>query len=228
MGISLGDVVTIFSGPVGILQKRLGSSGSGSFSGLPPILLGRLTGMDVQGEQILGTYLYGGGEDKVAEDPAWTEYMMAHPVLQGTLLIRLRDIVTPIANRKTPGTYNIYERFHFEFPENSGFSGYALLHGSNRNAGDFLMAGSAELCEANDRADGAYDIAMDLRYTFNDIVDPNGDYMMDVIRSTVAILVTVGLASDYRLSINWVSKCKAKVRPGQPIVFSGYPFDRTK
>jgi hypothetical protein len=228
MGISFGDLITVFSGPVGLLQRRFGG-GSGSLSGLPPIVLGKLNGMDVQGEQILGTYLYGGGETQnVYDDPDWSEYMMAHPVLQGTLINRVRDVVTSIASRKKPDTYPIGDKFHFAFPENNNFSGYALLHGSNAKVGDFLMAGTAEVTEAKDQGNGAYDIELNLRFIFNDIVDPNGDYFMDRVRSIAAILVTVGLASDYRLSIHWGSKCLAKVRPGKDIVYSGYPFDRTK
>jgi hypothetical protein len=50
----------------------------GALSVLPPIALGVLNGMDVQGEMILGTWLYGGGVDHDIEDPLWTDYMMAH------------------------------------------------------------------------------------------------------------------------------------------------------
>ncbi len=179
--------------------------------------------MDDQGEQILGTYLYGGGIDHDVEDPMWTEYMEAHPVLRGTLLNRLKDIVTKIANLKKPGRYPISDRFPFAFPENSGFSGYALLHGTKKNVGDFLMAGFAEVGEADDHADGANDIEMDLRFVFNDIVNPNKNYVSDQIRNIAAFEATLGQATSYRLSINWGSNCLAKVRPGQEINLFGYP-----
>jgi hypothetical protein len=41
------------------------------------------------------------------------------------------------------------------------------------------MTGTAEVQEAYDLAAGGYDIELDLRFRFNDIVDPNGNYTMD-------------------------------------------------
>jgi hypothetical protein len=179
--------------------------------------------MDEQGEAILGTWLYGGGEAHDIETDSWTRYMMRHESLRQQILNKLMLAVDKIAERKTLGRFTVSERFHAEFPENSGFSGYALLHGTNRTVGDFLLSGWAEVQEANVPKDGNFDIEMDLRFTWNDIVDPNAKYAMDTIRSTLAKIVTFGQAKDYRLSINWGSSCLAEVRKGQRTVFSGYP-----
>jgi hypothetical protein len=197
----------------------------GSLSGLPPIVLGVLAGMDKQGETILGTWLYGGGVDHDVEDPSWTAYMMEHKSLRLQILARLMPAVKKIADLKKLGRFPIAERFHAEFPENSGFSGYALLHGSNKDVGDFLLAGFAEVQEAVDPAEGDYDIELELRFVFNDIVDPNGKYVMDRIRSIVAHFFTVLQPRSYRLSINWSSSCLAEVRKDKGIFFSGYPSE---
>jgi hypothetical protein len=200
----------------------------GSLSGLPPIVLGVLAGMDKQGETILGTWLYGGGVDHDVEDPSWTAYMMEHKSLRLQILARLMPAVKKIADLKKLGRFPIAERFHAEFPENSGFSGYALLHGSNKDVGDFLLAGFAEVQEAVDPAEGDYDIELELRFVFNDIVDPNGKYVMDRIRSIVAHFFTVLQPRNYRLSINWSSSCLAEVRKDKEIFFSGYPSEHPR
>lgn len=194
----------------------------GSLSGLPPIVLGLLTGMDSQGEEILGTWLYGDGGKYVVEDESWTAYMTAHVGLRGQLFAKLAPAVRKIVDLKKLGRFPIAERFHAEFSENSGFSGYALLHGTNLEAGDFVMAGFAEVQEAVDPVEGDYDIEMDLRFSFNDIVDPNGTYWMDTVRSIAAKIVTVNSPKNYKLSISWSSSCLAEVRKGR-VFFSGYP-----
>ena len=118
--------------------------------------------------------------------------MMAHKSLGGQILTRLRPAVQRIADRKQLGRFPIVERFHAEFPDNNGFSGYALLHGSDKTVGDFLLTGFAEVPQAVDPSDGDFDIDLDLTFVFNDIVNPNGKYVMDKLRAAVAIAFTQG------------------------------------
>jgi hypothetical protein len=205
-------------GAPGLVQRQLDS--------LPPILLGLAAGMDTPGEYILGTYLYGGGAPHdVYDDPMWTAYMKDHEALRGQIYARLIMAVKTIADGGIKGRFPIVERFHAEFPENRGLSGYELLHGSNRDAGDFQLIGWADVADAYEPADGDYDIDLDLRYVFNDIVDPNKNYLSDRIRAVVADAVTLGQPRSYRLSIHWGSYCLAEVRQGG-IEFYGYPSGR--
>jgi hypothetical protein len=136
--------------------------------------------------------------------------------------------VKEIASRKKKGQFPIAETFHAVFAENSGFSGYALLHGSNKDVGDFTLTGFAEVQDAVDPAEGDYDIELDLRFVFNDIVDPNPNYWMDRIRNSIGNVFTLWQPRAYRLSIHWSSSCLAEVRAGKPIEFSGYPSDRPR
>jgi hypothetical protein len=201
----------------------------GSLSGLPPIVFGVLMGMDKAGELILGTWLYGGGEDHdIVDDPFWTDYMMAHKDMRRQIRDRLRPVLFKILEGKKLGKFPIRERFHAEFPENSDSSGYALLHGSNGTVGDFLITGTAHIQEANDPAEGDYDIELDLRFRFNDIVDPNGNYIMDKIRSTIAKVVTIGRAKNYRLSITWGARGLVEFRKAHGLSFWGYPSDHRR
>ncbi len=186
--------------------------------------------MDHAGEQILGAWLYGGGEDRdIVDDPYWTAYMMAHKDMRRQIRDRLLPALWKILDLKKLGIFPISERFHAEFPENSGYSGYALLHGSNKAVGDFLMTGTADVREPYDLAEGGYDIELDLRFRFNDKVDPNSNYLMDQIRSVIANVVSFGRAEDYRLSINWGSSCLAEYRKHEgrssSLFLTGYPTD---
>jgi len=206
------------------IPQHINSYKPGSFSGLPPIVLGALTGMDVQGEMILGTWLYGGGVNHdVFDDPLWSNYMMDNRTLAGQILINLRPVVQKLVDQKKLGRFPLSERFHAVFPENSGMSGYALLHGSNNTVGDFLITGFAEVEEAIDPADGNYDIDLDLTLVFNDIVDPNGNYWTDTVKSAIAKVFTPNSSRNYRLSIGWRSKCLVEVRKGKGITYYGYP-----
>jgi hypothetical protein len=185
--------------------------------------------MDNWGEMILGTWLYGDGHSHdIVDDPWWTDYMKAHVGLKQQILNELGPLVTEFANRKKMGRFPIAHTFHAEFPENSDFSGYALLHGSNKEVGDFKLLGWADVGEANEPGLGAYDIELELRFVFNDIVDPNGNYSSDRIRSRLANFLLLGKPRSYRLSISWGSSCLAEVRPGQPIQFFGYPSHMEK
>jgi hypothetical protein len=200
-------------------------------------LLGLLTGMDDEGEYILGTYLYGGGKPVTIFDvPMWTTYMKQNEGLRrqifGRLILVVKDILITVPRDikagKKKDRYPISDTFHAECPENSGFSGYALLHGTNKTVGDFRLTGWADVQDAVDPADGAFDIDLDRRFAFNDIVDPNENYRMDTIRSVFATVLTAGRAKSYRISISWGSSCLAEIRPGKPTVFSGYPSDLTR
>jgi hypothetical protein len=203
----------------------LSSDSRGSWSGLLPIVLGALTGMDKQGETILGTYLYGGGVDHEIYDDEWSAYMKAHKNLSLQYLVALKGALDEILAKKTLGRFPLFRRFHAEFPENSGFSGYALLHGSNSQVGDATISGWAEVRESYDPKGGDYDVDLDLFCAFHDIVDPNGNYLMDKIRATMADIFTLGSPRKYKLSIYWSSKCLAEVRQGA-VYFYGYPSQR--
>lgn len=195
-----------------------------SLSGLPPIVLGVLAGMDVQGETILGTWLYGGRvAHDIFDDPLWSNYMMADPTLAGQILVNLRPAVQKLVDGKKIGRFPLAERFHAQFAKNSGMSGYALLHGTNSAVGDFLITGFAEVSKAYDPVDGDYDIELDLTLVFNDIVDPNKNYWTDIVKSAIATLVTPNSSGNYRLSIGWTTKCLVEVRKRTELTFYGYP-----
>ena len=206
------------------ISKHTNSYKPSRLSSLPPIVLGALAGMDVQGETILGSWLYGGGVNHdIFDDPIWSKYMTADPTLAGQILSNLIPAVQKLVDGKKIGRFPLAERFHAQFAKNSGMSGYALLDGTNSTVGDFLVTGFAEVWEAYDPVDGDYDIELDLTLVFNDIVDPNKNYWTDVVRSTIAKLATPNSSGNYRLSIGWRTNCLVEVRKKTQLNFYGYP-----
>lgn len=201
---------------------------AGEWSGLPPIVFGALKGMDKHGELILGTYLSGGGqriaidERSTNEPPFWANYMMKHQDLRNQCFGKLVPVINEIINKKQFGKFPVGLRFHAEFPENSDYSGYALLHGSNKDVGDFQIGGIAEVGHAIDPKEGDFDIEIEFNYEFNDIVDPNPSYWTDIAKNAVAKFFTLGKAKAYRLSIAWHADMLIEVRQGRPTWY-GYP-----
>jgi hypothetical protein len=127
--------------------------------------------MDDEGEYILGTYLYGGGKPVTIFDvPMWTTYMKQNEGLRrqifGRLILVVKDILITVPRHikagKKKDRYPISDTFHAECPENSGFSGYALLHGTNKTVGDFRLTGWADVQDAVDPADGVFLISISI------------------------------------------------------------------
>jgi hypothetical protein len=197
--------------------------------GMFSVAFGGITDVDPRGEQILWWYLAGDGEARnIYDDAIWTDYMKANEGLRRQVFAKLQPVVEDVAARKKEGRVAIGEQFHAECPENSGWTGYALLHGTDRTVGDFRLVGWAEVEDAVDPAHDAYDIELDLRFVFNDVVNVNAKYWTDKVKNGIAEFISLGGAESYNISISWPSSCLAEVRPGQPIFYSGYPSDKIR
>jgi hypothetical protein len=189
----------------------------------------KIAGMDDAGEIILGTYLNGDGSPvSVFDDPFWNGYMMRHRNLRGQIYSQLTSAVEKLVadlecRKDSPARIPLSVRFHAEFPENSNKTGYALMHGSNRDVGDFLIVGWAE--PGKRASDGSYRMNLDMSYVWNDIIDPNGNYTMDKIQSGIATVVMLGKNKSYHLHIGWRADAVVDVLPNRSPIMSGYPTD---
>ena len=187
----------------------------------------KIAGMDDAGEIILGTYLNGDGSPvSVRNDPFWNAYMMRHKSLRGQIYVQLASAVEKLVadfecRQNSPARIPLFVRFHAEFPENSDKTGYALMHGTNRDVGDFFIVGWAE--PGKRASDGSYRIKLDMSYVWNDIIDPNGKYTMDKIQSAIATVVMLGKNKSYRLDIGWRADAVVDVLPNRSRIISGYP-----
>jgi len=96
--------------------------------------------------------------------------------------------------------------FHAEVgSETGGYrTGYAQLHGSNRDAGDFEIEGTVQMGRVGSKLEFTF---RNNQMTFNDIVDPNFKWRSDVAFATLARNIkaaTGGLPpKNFRLHIRW-------------------------
>jgi hypothetical protein len=175
------------------------------------------------GRQIFDTWFEGQAEeDVILDDDRWAKYMDSEP--------RLHDQIT-IAFRKeadaTAAFIEVYEgkygglfaiRFHAEVGSAGGGygSGYQLLHGSNKKAGDFTINGSV----SGTRDGDGYLITFDnIEYAFHDIVDPLTSNSLDT--ELAKVMYNAGMClngrapKEFRVHIKWSSKAPIIMRvPG--------------
>lgn len=143
---------------------------------------------------------------------------------------------------KNDGRYPVSHRFQFAFEHGGQFTGYQQLHGTNSHVGGFHVVGWGEVVhfrerlealvpnpnpflppKREDRGPGAR-VDFELSFVFNDMVDPNPDYVMDMLRGMASEFVTLGGAESYRLSIGWRSRCSVWLTPsGGRRISGGYP-----
>ena len=138
--------------------------------------------------------------------------------LRGQIYVQLASAVDKVVadlecRKDSRNRIPFSSRFHAEFPENSDKTGYALMHGTNRDVGDFYIVGWAEPGEQ--ASDGSYRIKLDMTYVWNDIIDPNGNYIMDKIQSGIATVVMLGKNKNYRLDIGWRADAVVDVLPNR-------------
>lgn len=178
---------------------------------------------DWAGRELLERYLTGGDDLTMENDPEWTAYMQANPIL--------RDKLNVMVQKKALSLYDqyhsddvVFQTFNdtgaMEIENGESISGYQYLHGTNADAGGFNFRGSAEIT----RVEGGYEVHIPATYTWNDIIDPNSQYRSDQIKSTIAEIVTLGRADGYELHLSWSSDATVRLdEHGNVVSVKGYP-----
>ncbi|MEZ5406029.1 MAG: RHS repeat-associated core domain-containing protein [Verrucomicrobiia bacterium] len=170
---------------------------------------GGFLGFDERGEEILDHWLNGSGETMVRNNGNWRSYMMDNDLLRRQIVAQLqRDANT----RNASGAVNI--QFNAEI-ENGYKTGYEMLHGTHHGEGAFQIHGIAIKSQ-----DGQ--IHYRLRYSWNDVIDPNPKYGMDSILS--GILGLIYDPEDYAIHIRWDALSDIIFSNGK-IIETGYPFE---
>lgn len=168
-------------------RRPQGGSGNGHFS------------YDWAGGAILERYLTGGGDWYIYSDERWTQYMQSNSMLTNDLLQRAQNTATSMYS---DGIYKVQinETFSMKMENGEGIVGYQYLHGTNANVGGFQRAGNAAMSLDGD---GGYTVTLQMKYTWNDIIDPNPKYSTDIIKSGFAELITLGRSDPYSIHISW-------------------------
>jgi hypothetical protein len=174
----------------------------------------------------------------------WADYMRAEEHLPAqiqtqltTLASRLRRLndadgtcegEIKLAGQK-PGilTGTFLWNFHAEVGTGGGnrlkygsyFVGYDLLHGSNKDAGDFTIEGQFTVKRAGPSASASTVTYDQWLYTFNDIADQNTKYESDISfarmsHNTRACMGLTRRPRGYRLHIKWKTESPVKTELG--------------
>lgn len=187
---------------------------------------------DWAGRAILDRYLSGGGDWTLDNDPTWRDYMMDNAENNTTeegLGNRSRElndqaIHDAIAHYEQTGetTMDHSQTTNAVLDNGEEIVGSQYLHGSNAEAGGFQYDATTTVTP---NGDGTYTVAVDPTYTFNDRIDPNGQYVTDRVKSTFAEIITLGQADPYDIHISWDEPNTAVVDgQGNPVSQSGWPY----
>jgi hypothetical protein len=117
-------------------------------------------------------------------------------------------------------TESFSAQLHADLENGESVTGYNFLNGTNNLVGDFQIAGSSIV---SPQADGTYRVVIDACYTWNDIMDPNGQYLTDRVESAGAEFFTRGVADPYDIHITWHAQTTLILDAGGRVVSrSGY------
>jgi hypothetical protein len=174
---------------------------------------------DWAGRAILERYLLGEGDWDIVDEPGWSEYMKASALLSMQLAEKLEQLIAIECANGVEGDFAIDQSFPAEIDNGEGIVGYQYLHGTHKDVGGFGIAVTGTIT----RTGNACAVSANVAYTWNDLIDPNGQYTSDIIKSTFAELITLGMATSYRLSITWNEPLTAQVDEAGTVTLSGYP-----
>jgi hypothetical protein len=168
---------------------------------------------DGQGRLILYRYGHPYSEGGVFyhNDGYWSTYLSRNDVLRG----QVRDIITDVArNAALNGGTSFDVRQNAEIA-NGYASGYEQLHGTEATVGDFHVDGVSSVVP---NAAGGYDVTVNARYTWNDVIDPNSIYGLDTVGSTIYP------GKAYDLHIGWDATTTVVLDSQRRVIgIRGYP-----
>lgn len=162
------------------------------------------------------------------DNPKWANYMRAEANLARHIDTQLSAYADSLAAEVAANNGRLSRPFKLTFHAEVGSStggyrtGYAVLHGSNKSAGDFQVTGNL-MATRLAPAQGVYTVTFNnLVFVFNDIVDANKKYASDVtglrLANNLARVLRVGPPRDYILRIKW--------SPVGPKVFQSGPYSK--
>jgi hypothetical protein len=165
---------------------------------------------DWAGREILERYLTGEGDWDI-DSEVWARYMQANGFLEEQVANELHDIAQPLTTAPDRTSVPFYRTFAAEVENGEGIIGYDYLHGTNARVGGFQMWGVSTVRQGvsvrnrNGTVGTGTSVTMTVTYRWNDMIDPNRQYSTDRWKSTIAAVISLGQAEDYRISISWTT-----------------------
>ena len=175
--------------------------------------------MDEYAVEIFDLWFSGKAPAEVVFDsPKWAAYMQADPGLSAQIDRHLTKFALKYRDEfflRSPGANPVVSNqlyrtsFHAEVGSASGGyrTGYAQLHGSNKDVGDFQMEGMFSMAPAPGSGSELEFTFTNNLQTFNDRVDPNFKYKPDAVFANLAKNLAAATGGpppkDYTLRIRW-------------------------
>lgn len=155
---------------------------------------------DIPGLMILMHYLYGGGTLIKEEDGYWADYMKRNIGFRD----KVRKQVYILGQELKKGDrIRVNKTFYageahgaIFFKDGERMVGYDYFHGPEYEAGGFVVQGYIEKA-----IDGS--TIYELKYTWNDNIDPEFMYTTDRYKAVIGNLVSFGQAKPYIIKILW-------------------------
>jgi len=178
--------------------------------------------MDEYAREIFDLWFNGKAADEVTFDnDKWADYMRAEERLTQQINDQLSVHAEQLRDQVDKSSGRLQDdfslTFHAEVGKESGGNrtGYNVLHGTNRDAGDFEVNGRFTAVRSGPPG-SAYRVTYDnLEYVFNDIVDVNKRYSSDValgrMAHNMALCMKTGPPKDYTLHIKWEAGDPVKI-----------------
>lgn len=173
---------------------------------------------DVQAVEIFTYWLEGHGDEMILEDEPWKRYMMNNKLLEEQIINQLKE---DAMQRKTwleksgldvlHGDVDVI-RYHAEI-ENGYRTGYELLHGTNREVGDFEIEGNFAVKKAP-QFSNVIDVGYELRFCWNDIIDPVKGHIVDEMAAMFFKFCSDYNPMKYVIRIKWNANAIVKIRNG--------------
>lgn len=156
---------------------------------------------------LLILWLSGNVEKAVFENDSVSEYLSKNSKLKSIIRDELRMLIDSPSSQ-------IDHTIHAEIDD--GYSaGYQLLHGTNETVGGFNIKGA----RSEESKDGELIYKFRLKYTWNDIIDPNYTYIIDdVLTYLIKCFLT---PKDYIIKIIWSGESTIKIC-NEKVKFEGY------
>ena len=150
---------------------------------------------DKFGTEIVLHYLYGKGAEKKCSTPEWQNYMRKNERFRYQVLTEILDHFNEkVSSFEDSMTFSF--TFHGELENSERMEGYSYLHGSNKTVGDVFV-----FVEVNKNGDNG--VILKYQITWNDIININTNYDSDIIKNTIAKIVSFGNCQEYIIEITW-------------------------
>ncbi len=170
--------------------------------------------MDDYAREIFDLWLDGTAAPEVNLDSQkWASYMQADVGLTGQIQQQLKiyaELIGPEVQKNQGQLARSFQHsFHAEVGGSDGgyFTGYDILHGTDRTVGDFEVSGKLTTAYSSPKATGYTVTYSELTMVFNDIVNANRKYGMDIsgerLAKNICKVLKKGPPRDYTLRIRW-------------------------